>query len=90
MNQGKPNYEQALLQEGQFGNFDGGYCIKDNTNNCIAYSNTQGAIYIPGSYASSLAGEYAFDAASKKTKFIIKDPSNQAIVTFTVNVKPSK
>ena len=39
MNEGKPNYEQLLLQDQQFGNFNNGYCIKNIKNECILYAN---------------------------------------------------
>lgn len=90
MDQGKPDYEQILLSDGQFGDFNNGYCIKNMKNDCILYTNAAGAIYIPGIYASSLAGEYIFDKASKKTTFVIKDQSNKAITTLTVQIKETK
>ena len=46
MNQEQTNYEQMQLTEGEFGEFNNGYCIKNN-NNCILYTNNAGAIYIP-------------------------------------------
>jgi len=39
MNEGKPNYEQIVLSDGQFGDFNGGYCIKNNKNDCVVYTN---------------------------------------------------
>jgi len=39
MNEGKPNYEQILLQDQQFGEFNNGYCIKNNKNDCVLYTN---------------------------------------------------
>lgn len=39
MNEGKPNYEQLLLQDQIFGAFNNGYCIKNNINDCILYTN---------------------------------------------------
>jgi len=90
MHQGKPNYEQLQLPEGQFGDFSNGYCIKNNKNDCILYTNTAGAIYIPGAYASSLVGEYKFDTTSKKVKFVVKDQTNTAITTLTVQIRASK
>ena len=39
MNEGKPNYEQLLLQDQQFGDFNKGYCIKNIKNECILYAN---------------------------------------------------
>jgi hypothetical protein len=39
MNDGKPNYEQLQLPDGQFGDFNNGYCIKNNKNDCILYTN---------------------------------------------------
>ena len=39
MNEGKPNYEQLLLQDQQFGDFNNGYCIKNIKNECILYAN---------------------------------------------------
>lgn len=90
MNQGKPNYEQLLLQNQQFGDFNNGYCIKNNKNDCIIYTNNAGAIYIPGIYANSLIGEYMFDTAQKKAKYIIKDQANKTISTMTLQVKTNK
>ena len=90
MNQGTPNYEKIQLINGQFGDFNNGYCIKNSQNECILYTNNVWAIYIPGSYASSLVGEYIFDTTSKMTNFILKDQSNKAIVTLTLQIKPSK
>ncbi|MCX6825442.1 MAG: VCBS repeat-containing protein [candidate division SR1 bacterium] len=89
MNQGKPNYEELQLTDGQFGDFNNGYCVKNIKNDCIVYTNKAGAIYIPGIYANSLVGQYVFDTTTKNTKFIVKDQSNQAITTFTVQIKPS-
>jgi len=90
MNEGKPNYELLRLTQGQFGDFDGGYCVKNNKNDCILYTSNVGSIYIPGIYASALAGEYIFDATSKKASFIVKDQSNKAIVTLTVQIRENK
>jgi len=90
MNEGKPNYEQLLLQDQQFGDFNNGYCIKNIKNECILYANNAWAIYIPGIYASSLFWEYAFDKVDNNTKFIIKDQSGKAIVTLTLKYKASK
>lgn len=90
MNEGKPNYEQIQLPDGKFGDFNNGYCIKNNKNDCIVYTNNVGAIYIPGIYANSLVGEYRFDTASQQTSYIIKDQSNKAITTFTLQIRVSK
>ena len=40
-------YEQLKLEGDQFGTFNGGYCIKNTTNDCIFYLNNAGAMYIP-------------------------------------------
>lgn len=90
MDQGEPQYEQLLLQDQQFGVFNGGYCIKNSKNDCILYTSTKGSIYIPGVYASALAGAYAFDKDSGKTTFTIKDQSDMPIVTITIKVKPTE
>ncbi|HBB03415.1 TPA: hypothetical protein DCZ39_00715 [Patescibacteria group bacterium] len=90
MDTGKPEYEQLQLPDGQFGDFSNGYCIKNIKNDCILYTNNVGAIYIPGIYANSLVGEYIFDTISKNTKFIIKDQSDKAITTLTLQIKPAK
>lgn len=87
MNQSKPNYELLKLSEGQFGDFDNGYCLKNSKNDCILYTNNAGAIYIPGIYASSLIGEYLFDKETKTTSYIIKDQSNTPITTLLLNMK---
>jgi hypothetical protein len=87
MNEGKPNYEQLLLQDQIFGAFNNGYCIKNNKNDCIVYTNNAWAIYIPGVYANSLVGEYIFDKINKNTKFIVKDQANKAISTITLKIK---
>ena len=87
MNQSKPSYELIKLTEGQFGDFDNGYCLKNSKNDCILYTNNAGAIYIPGIYASSLAGEYLFDTTTKTTTYIIKDQSNKAITTLLLQLK---
>lgn len=89
MNQSKPSYEQLQLN-GQFGDFSNGYCIKNSQNDCILYTNSVWAIYIPWIYASSLMGEYKFDTASKKTIFVVKDQSNTAITTLTLQIRASK
>ncbi|MEI6672333.1 MAG: hypothetical protein WCL02_03005 [bacterium] len=90
MNQDAPTYEQLHLTQGNFGEFNDGYCIKNDKNDCIIYTNNAGAIYIPGVYASSLIGEYSFDTSNKKVNFIVKDQSNKAITTLTLQIKPSK
>lgn len=87
MNEGKPNYELLQLPDGDFGDFNNGYCIKNLRNDCIIYTNQAGAIYIPGTYANSLIGEYRFEETTKNTIFIIKDQSNNAISTLTMKVK---
>ena len=89
MNEGKPDYEQVLLQDEHFGDFNNGYCIKNIKNDCILYTNNAWAIYIPGIYASSLVWEYTFDKIENNTKFIIKDQSGKAIVTLTLKYKPT-
>lgn len=38
--QGKPDYEQLQLPDGQFGDFNNGYCIKNSKNDCIVYTNS--------------------------------------------------
>jgi hypothetical protein len=38
-------------------------------------------------YASSLMGEYLFDATSKKPKYIVKDQSNATITTLLLDIK---
>lgn len=90
MNQNKPDYEKIQLINGDFGDFNNGYCIKNNKNDCIIYTNTAGAIYIPGIYASTLIGEYVFDTTDNKTKFIIKDETNKAIATLTLQIKENQ
>ena len=90
MNQGEPNYQELHLTDGQFGNFNGGYCIKNNKDDCIIYTNSVWAIYIPGIYASSLGGEYIFDTTKQKAEFIVKDQVNSAITTLTLQIKASK
>ena len=90
MNANKPEYEQIQLPDGQFGDFNNGYCIKNSNNDCIFYTNNAGAIYIPGIYASSLMGEYLFNTTTKNTTFIVKDQSNKAIATLTLKIKASK
>lgn len=90
MNQGEPNYQELHLTDGQFGNFNGGYCIKNNKDDCILYTNSVWAIYIPWIYASSLGGEYMFDTTGQKAEFIFKDQSNSAITTLTLQIKASK
>lgn len=90
MNQSKPNYEQLHLTEWSFGDFNNGYCIKNNKNDCILYTNNAGAIYIPGTYANALLGEYNFDTTNKKVNFIVKDEANTAITTLTLQVKEGK
>jgi hypothetical protein len=84
------SYEQLQLPDGGFGDFNNGYCIKNSKNDCVLYTNTIGAIYIPGIYASSLAGAYQFDKTNKTTTFIIKDQSNKNIVTLTLKIKATK
>jgi len=84
------SYEQLQLPDGGFGDFNNGYCIKNNKNDCILYTNNIGAIYVPGIYASSLAGTYQFDKTNKNTTFIIKDQSNKNIVTLTLKIKATK
>lgn len=90
MHENKPNYEQIQLPDGQFGDFSNGYCIKNRSNDCIIYTNSVGAIYIPGIYASSLLGEYSFDTKNKQTSFIVKDQSNKPITTITVEIRATK
>jgi len=90
MNVSKVNYELLQLLGGNFGDFNNGYCIKNSKNDCILYTNNVGAIYIPGLYASSLAGEYRFDKTTNNTTFIVKDQSNKAIATLTLKIKTSK
>ncbi len=87
MNSGKPEYEQLKLPDWWFWDFNNWYCIKNIKNDCILYTNTAGAIYIPGMYASSLLGEYLFDTKNNTTKFIIKDQSNTKITTLTLQTK---
>lgn len=87
MNDGKPNYEMLQLPDGGFGDFNNGYCIKNIRNDCILYTNSIGAIYIPGVYASSLVGEYAFDETKKTTTFIVKDQSNKPITTLILKIR---
>lgn len=83
-------YEKIQLPDGQFGDFSNGYCIKNSNNECIVYTNTVGAIYIPGIYANSLLGEYKFDGINKQTQFIIKDQTNRPITTLTLQIRPSR
>ncbi len=90
MNEGKPNYEQLHLINGNFGDFNGGYCIKNIKNDCILYTNDAWAIYVPGVYANSLLGEYVFDTTSKQVKFIVQDQAKKAITTLTLQIKASK
>lgn len=90
MHQNKPNYESLLLQGDQFGQFTNGYCIQNNKNDCIFYTNNAGAMYIPGIYASSLAGEYRFDTTKKVATYIIKDQSNNPIATLVLKIKANK
>jgi hypothetical protein len=85
-----PYYEQIHLTEGDFGDFDNGYCIKNINNECILYTNNAWAIYIPGEYASSLAGEYLFDTTIQKPKFIIKDQSGNSITTLILQFRASQ
>lgn len=84
------NYQQIALWQGQFWDFDGGYCIKNLNNDCVLYTNPQGAIYIPGIYANSLIGAYTFDKQNKNITFIIKDQSDNPIADIFVQIKQNK
>lgn len=87
---GKPYYEKVLLNDKQFGSFADGYCIKNQKNECILYTNTQGAIYIPGTYAYQLFGSYIFDKKSQQPQFIINDQNGTPIITLTLQIQSDK
>ncbi len=90
MDQGAAGYTKALLEGSAFGAFNGGYCIKNTSNDCILYANNSWAIYIPWIYASSLAGTYTFDTATNKTSYIVKDQAGQIIATLVLQIKSSQ
>lgn len=83
-------YEQIQLPNSGFGTFNNGYCIKNTKNDCILYTNNQGGIYIPGTYATNLEGNYMYDTETHTTSFLIKDQDETEIVTITFSIKPTK
>ncbi len=90
MAQNTPTYQQIQLPDSGFGTFNNGYCIKNTKNDCILYTNNQGWIYIPGTYATSLEGNYMYDTETHTTSFLVKDQDGTEIVTITFSIKPTK
>jgi hypothetical protein len=87
MLQGKPNYEVITLSDKQFWAFEWGYCIRNSSSECILYTNTNGKMYIPSVYASTLWGTYGFDDESQSITYTVTDRSNKPIVTFFLQTK---
>jgi hypothetical protein len=70
-----------------FGDFNGGYCIQNSSDDCIIYTNQAGTIYIPEDYTNLLVGEYGFDDTNEETIFTIKEETGVPIVTITVKIQ---
>ena len=87
MNTVLPQYKKITLQWTQFGDFDGGYCIQNNKNDCILYTSQKWVIYIPANYANNLLGKYTFDDEKKQTLFTITEPTGTPIMDIIVQTK---
>ena len=87
MLQGKPNYEVIQLKDKSFQEFDGGYCIKNQQNECIIYISETGKLYVPGIYASILQGNYSYNTQLQAVQYTIQDEKNQDIATIEIKTQ---
>jgi hypothetical protein len=87
MHQGKPNYEVLELKDNIFQEFAGGYCIKNQQNECILYVSETGKIYIPGIYASLLQGTYTYNTQLQAAEYTIQDENQENIATIQIKTQ---
>ena len=77
----------SLGTVGNYGSFDGGYCLQGTDKQCMLYVNGSGQMYIPQAFVSSFTADYYYDMTKNQVVYHLADFAGKPICSLSFAVQ---